>query len=275
MHPWLFPMELPGIGRFEISAYFLWIVVGCVMAAHVVAREAEAEGEDAKGALLLTVFAIAGGSVGARLAHVPTSPDLYLDDPLRVLQFWRGGLVFYGGLIGGLVAGLAWCRVRGLAFGRMADICAPAVAIGLAFGRLGCYSAGCCYGKPIDWPFGIEWPWAAVFLEGQVPSALRGVPLHPTQNYATLGALAIFAAVALVRRRRDFQGQAITTLIVLYGVWRGLLEFFRFDAARGFVLPEYLGENLSTSQAISIPMVLGGAIAYMVLRARARARGTG
>jgi phosphatidylglycerol:prolipoprotein diacylglycerol transferase len=270
MHPWLFPVDLPGIGRFEISAYFLWIVVGCVMGGHVVAREAEAEGEDARGALLLTIFAIAGGSVGARLAHVPTAFELYADDPLRVLQFWRGGLVFYGGLIGGLVAGAVWCRVRGLRFLRMADICAPGVALGLAFGRMGCFSVGCCYGKPIDWPFGIEWPWAAVFLEGQVPAALRGVALHPTQNYATFGALAIFTAVALIRRRRDFEGQAISALLILYGIWRSILELFRFDVGRGFVLPEYFGQNLSTSQAISIPMVLAGAVAYLVLRRRSK-----
>ncbi len=273
MHPWLFGVDLPVVGRFEISAYFLWIVVGCVLAAHVVAREAEAEGEDPRAALLLTVLAIAGGSVGARLGHVPTRWDVYVDDPLRVFQFWRGGLVFYGGLIGGLVTGVAWCRVRGLSFIRMADICAPAVAVGLAFGRIGCFSVGCCYGRPIDWPFGIEWPWAVVFLEGQAPSALRGVALHPTQNYATLGALAIFAAVALIRRRRDFEGQAITALLMLYGGWRAFLELFRFDAIRGFVFPEYLGQNLSTSQAVSIPMVLGGAIAYVLLRRRANRGG--
>lgn len=274
MHPWLLPVDLPGIGRFEISAYFLWIVVGCVLGAHVVAREAEAEGEDPRSALLLTVIAIAGGSVGARLGHVPTRLDLYLDEPLRVLQFWRGGLVFYGGLIGGLLTGALWCRIRGLSFIRMADICAPAVAIGLAFGRIGCFSVGCCYGRPIDWPFGVEWPWAAVFLEGQVPSALRGVALHPTQNYATLGAFAIFGAVALIRRRRDFEGQAILSLVMLYGIWRSILELFRFDAIRGFVLPEYLGQNLSTSQAVSIPMVLFGALGYVVLRARARRQDT-
>ena len=272
MNPWLFGIDLPLLGRFEVSAYFMWIVIGCVSAAHVVAREAENEGEDAQGALLLTIFAILGGSVGARLGHVPTSLDLYLDDPLRVLQFWRGGLVFYGGLIGGLLAGLLWCRIRGLRFLRMADICAPAVAMGLAFGRLGCYSVGCCYGKPIDWPLGIEWPWAATFLGGQVPAALRGIELHPTQNYATLGALAIFAAVALVRRRGEFEGQAIASLLVLYGIWRSVLELFRFDAARGFVLPEYLGQNLSTSQAVSIPMVLGGVLAYLWLRRRSRRR---
>jgi len=267
MQPWLFEIPIPGIGEIKLSAYFTWLVVGLVLSTEVAIREARRSGESPARFLRLSALTIVAGLVGARLGHaVFTSPRLYLDDPLRVLQFWRGGMVYYGGFLGSLAAVVWWCRRNGRSLLHVGDILAPAVPLGIAFGRLGCLSQGCCYGRPIDWGTGIEWPWAITYLSGSVPLALKGVPLHPVQAYASLGAIGLFLLLGWMRRNQRFEGQVLGALLVGYGVLRSLLELFRLDIVRGFVLEDLLGQSLSTSQAISLPLVLAGL--FILIRGR-------
>ncbi len=269
MQPWLLRLPVPGLGDIAINSYFFFLLLGCVLAAEVCVREARRSGEDPQGALRLAGVCVLAGLVGARVLHIlVVAPERYLADPLRLLRFWEGGMVFYGGFLGGLLAVVLWSRWKGPSLGRLGDMTAPALMIGLAFGRIGCLSAGCCYGRPIDWGTGIEWPWGLTFLAGQVPSALRGIPLHPTQAYSSLNALFLFGVVSWMRGRQRFDGQVMWTLVLAYGISRSVLELFRLDLGRRFVLEESWGQVLSTSQAISIPMVLL-AIA-MLVRGRSR-----
>jgi phosphatidylglycerol---prolipoprotein diacylglyceryl transferase len=274
LKPWLLHGHLPGIGEVALSGWFTWLLVALVTGAAVAVREARRSGDDSRRILQLTVLLVLAGLAGGRLGHVLTAERAgYIADPLRLLRFWEGGMVLYGGLIGASLAGSWWCRTRRMDLLRTGDILAPAVLIGIALGRLGCLTAGCCYGRPIDWGTGIEWPWGLVFLSGQVPSALRGIPLHPTQVYASLNALLLFGLLMALRRRQRFDGQVVAAFLLAYGATRPLLELFRLDLERGFVLPDAIGETLSTSQAISIPILLGGAGLYVWARARARTEG--
>jgi phosphatidylglycerol:prolipoprotein diacylglycerol transferase len=269
MQPWLLRLDLPGLGTVSVQAYFFWMMIACLVATEVAIREARRSGESPAEVLRLSAAAIVAGLLGARAFHfLFVAPDRFAESPTSFFAVWEGGMVFYGGLIGGLLTVLLWSRVRVLPLLRLGDILAAPVMMGLAIGRIGCLSNGCCYGRPIDWGSGLEWPWAVTFLGGELPRALQGVPLHPTQAYSSINALALFLLIGAVRQRQRFEGQALGVLLVGYGLSRSLLELFRFDLGRNFLFEESWGQLLSTSQAISVPIVLLGAI--LLLRGRHR-----
>jgi len=175
-------------------------------------------------------------------------------DCLAALEFWNGGLTYYGGVLVAGPAGLYLARRWKLGALRMADLIAPLLMVGLFFGRLGCFFNGCCYGAPTSGVFGVTFP----------PSHTRpNVPLHPTQLYEAAAVLVIAAALRwIIRPRARGDGEVAGWLLVLYGVWRVGVETLRADP-RGAFGP------LSTSQLISIPLIALGA--WLVWRVRTRA----
>ncbi|MEE2828359.1 MAG: prolipoprotein diacylglyceryl transferase [Myxococcota bacterium] len=272
MRPWLLRLDLPLVGEVALQSYFFWLMMGCLVASEVAIREARRSKESPLEILKLSAAAIVVGLLGARSFHfLFVAPDGLAADPTAFFRVWEGGMVFYGGFLGGLGTLLVWCRLRGLPVLRVGDILAAPAMMGLALGRIGCLSNGCCYGRPIDWGTGIEWPWAVTFLNGQLPSALKGIPLHPTQAYAVINAVAIFLLLGWLRRRQRFEGQVLGVLFVVYGITRSILELFRLDLVRNFLFEEQWGQVLSTSQAISIPVVLLGA---WLLCSGSRSRGS-
>ena len=172
-------------------------------------------------------------------------------DCLAAFKFWWGGLTYYGGLLLSVPCGMLYAHKKGLGVWRTADLVAPVVALGLFFGRLGCFFNGCCYGARTD-------AFTAVTLPGHPH------PVHPAQLYESVGALTLFFVLSFVLApRKRGHGEVFGWFIALYGVLRFALELVRADA-RGSVGP------LSTSQLISIPLVaLGG---YLIVRVRRRAR---
>lgn len=275
MHPWLFRIDLPGLGTVAAPSWFTWVLIGSLLGSAVAVREARRSGDSPRQVLLLCVLGVVSGLVGSRLGHVIfEAPETYAADPLKLLRIQEGGMVLYGGVLLASVLVSLRARRAGLALERVGDIAAPGLALGIAFGRLGCLSAGCCYGRPADWGLGFDVPWAVTFVDGFVPRALMGVPLHPTQAYASVGALALFGLLGWLRRRQRFDGQVLGTFLLVYGLWRPVLEAFRLDLDRGFVLEAWLGQRLSTSQAISIPVAVAGAacLAWWARRARREGR---
>ncbi len=260
MNPWLLRLNLPGVGPVHVQSYFFFLMLASVVGVEIAIREARRSGVDPKDVLRIGVPAIISGLIGARLGHfVFVEPDALEGDPLGFLRVWEGGMVFYGGFLLGLATMVLGCRLRGLSLVRFGDVLAGPIMVGLAVGRMGCLSNGCCYGRPIDWGTGIEWPWGVTFLHGEVPSLLRGIPLHPTQAYAAINALAIYGVIRWIRGRQRFDGQAMGFVLVAYGLSRSVLELFRLDVHRAFWFEETMGQVLSTSQGISIPVVMLGA----------------
>ena len=218
--------------------------------------DARQRGANAALAMDLVFYLILGGVLGSRILYVLIEvPDAFFDNPLIFFQLWQGGLVFYGGLIGALVALLFFVIKHKVPFRLYADMCAPAVALGQAFGRIGCVLAGCCYGKELD-----HTTWYSIIFPDHVNSfAPAGVALYPTQLMEASGMLLIFSLLLLVRRKQRFTGQMLATYLMLYAALRSTIEIFRGDLERGFVIEPWL----STSQFISLLVFAVGAGIYL------------
>jgi phosphatidylglycerol:prolipoprotein diacylglycerol transferase len=175
---------------------------------------------------------------------------------VEIIRIWHGGLVFYGGFIAAFVTALWFIRKRGLPLWKTTDILAPPIAFGQFVGRIGCFFAGCCYGRACSLP------WAVTFTHPE-SLAPKGIPLHPTQLYSSLNGLFMFVVLMGLRRVKAFEGQIFWAYVLLYGVTRSIIEFFRGDD-RGVLI----GGIVSTSQLIGVIMAAIAIGMMMVLRSR-------
>ncbi len=257
MRPVLFEIEIFG-WQVAPPTYGLILAAAFVAALWVALRQARRAGVDKNTMTDLWIACLLSGVVGAKLLLYVLDWHYYLSNPWAILTTLRSAGVFYGGLAAAIVVCLVIVRRRGLDAWLIADIMAPAIAIGQAIGRWGCFAAGCCWGKECDLP------WAVTFTD---PRAERytgvplGTPLHPTQLYLSGADLVLFLILLGASARKKFRGQVFILYLILYSVLRGSLEFFRGDP-RG----EMLG--LSTSQAISVVAFAAGSVLY-VMRSRA------
>lgn len=258
MHPRLLTtpfFTLHTFGLLLASAYmaaFWWLT-----------REGRREGLDIDALASLGLWAIAGAIIGAKALMIIRALPEHAAAPSEA--FSLSALVsagdFYGGFIGALITSAIFFRRHPrLPFWRAADLCGPAIALGQAVGRIGCFMAGDDYGRPT------HLPWAVTFTDpdaARIGGAPLGVPLHPVQLYESIVCLALFAVLVRFSRRKRFDGEVILAYTLLYAIARFVLEFFRGDADRGFML----GGLLSTSQFIAA--VLGpAAIALWLVRRR-------
>lgn len=260
---------------FKLHTYGVMIALGFVVGISLAVRQARREGLAPDVMLDLAFWILISSMVGSRLLFIIVNMGDYVAQPINLVKFWQGGLVFYGGFIGAVAATYYYCMKRQISFWRIADIIIPTVAIGHAFGRLGCFSAGCCHGLPT----GMDGFGAVYTATGTVVSRslLLGTPLHPTQLYEALGELTIFFILVMMRRRKRFHGQLLIAYMFLYPVLRSANEMFRGDYDRGMLVRwDLFGdpkpELLSTSQLISF-ILAAVAVGLLVWMFRQR-RGT-
>ena len=268
MRPELF--SIPALGPLSepigVHAYGVAIAVGFVLATLLCVRRARQWGysePERFGDLAFYVLLI--GLLGSRLLFIAVNWREYSAHPIEVLSFWRGGLVFYGGFIATQIYGYWWARRHQIHYLELADLMIPALALNHAFGRLGCFAAGCCYGKPTMMPWGAHFPADSVVALGQhaqglIPLGSPPHPVHPTQLYEAGVELVLFAVIMLAPRK--FRGQHLLTWLIVYPIARSLIEMYRGDAERGFVI----GDWLSTSQFVSLLVALAaiGLVVYLV-----------
>jgi len=180
-------------------------------------------------------------------------------DCLLVLKAWRGGLAFYGGLIFATAYAWHWLRRQKIPFLKMADIASVGIALGLFFGRVGCFLNGCCFGKTCPVPPGVVFPrggavWRQQYDAGIIARGDTPFPVHPTQLYQAVLNLAVFALLYwVIRPRKQRHGEVLAWFLILKAIARGAVEILR-DDERGV----FFGGWISTSQIIGIPMVLAG-----------------
>jgi len=250
MHPILF--EIPKIefgnwvlGPIPIRMYGLMIGIGFLLAIYLASRRAKKEGINPDLIMDMGVYLLLSAIIGSRLLYVLTNLSEYARNPLEAFAIWKGGLVFYGGLLAAVPTGIWYVKRHRLLVWKTADIFAPYIALGHAFGRLGCFFAGCCYGAQCDSVIGITF---------HDPHSLAplGVRLYPTQLMESGGEFLIFLALTILWRHRKYDGQVFWSYPLLYSLLRFVMEFYRGDAIRGL----YFGGHISTSQIISIVMVI-------------------
>lgn len=249
MHPILL-----NIGPLPIHTYGFLIATGFLVALSVIKRLAIREKLNVDQVLDLAFWTLLVGFIGSRLLYIFTRLDDFIADPIAIFKVWQGGLVFFGGPIAAVPFVVWYLKKHRLPLWKTMDVLAPALVINHAFGRLGCFSAGCCYGKPTDGPFGVR------FYSDLVDKHYQGIPLHPTQLYEASALLILFIGLIVVHRRKVFDGQVVLSYFLIYPIIRSVVEIFRGDQIRGFVIDNIL----STSQFISILVFLAAGIALWV-----------
>lgn len=255
--------ELFRIGSFPINTYGVFLALAFLCAILISVKLAARDGLPREKIYDLCLWMLLSSLVGSKLLMMFTEPE-YRDHPLQLLSldFLRSGGVFYGGLIGAVLAGYFLMRRYQLPWWKTADACAPGIALGNFFGRQGCFAAGCCWGKPTNLPWGVRFS----ELGHEITGVPVGVPLHPTQLYESFAMLIVFFLLLWLHKRRSFNGQVILLYALLYSVIRFTIEFFR-DDPRGDLLGLTTATGLSTSQLISIVV---GLVALLLLIVRWR-----
>jgi len=257
--------ELFRIGSFPVNTYGVLLALAFMAALFVASRLAGRDGLPRERVFDLGLWMLLGGLVGSKLLLMLAEPEYGADwRNLLSIDFLRSGGVWYGGFLGGLLTGVLLIRRYKLPLWKVTDAFAPGVALGQAVGRQGCFAAGCCWGRPTDAPWGVEFGEAAHRITG-VPT---GIHLHPTQLYESFAALLIFLFLYRLHRRKRFDGQVLATYAVLYGLTRFTIEFFR-DDPRGDIAGLTTLTHLSTSQLISLLVFIGGVVFLLLRRRRA------
>ena len=258
--------EIIRIGSFPISTYGVFLAIAFLCAILITVRLARRDGLPSERIYDLSLWMLLAALVGSKLLMLFTEPE-YRDHPLQLLSldFLRSGGVFYGGLLGAVLAGYLLIKRYQLPWWKTADACAPGIAIGNFFGRQGCFAAGCCWGKPTTLPWGVKF--------NELGHEITGVPtdtyLHPTQLYESFAMLLVFVFLLWLHKRKRFSGQVILAYALLYSIIRFAIEFVR-DDPRGDVLGLTTLTGLSTSQLISIVVGLTALIVLIVRRRRAQ-----
>jgi phosphatidylglycerol---prolipoprotein diacylglyceryl transferase len=260
MYPRLFTLpefEVFGrhIGPLTLHTYGVLLALAFLAGLWVVSVQAKKAGLDSTVITDMAVYVLIGGLVGAKLLLLLIEWSYYSKHPGEIWGLLQSGGVFYGGLLGAFPVAWWFARRHHLDGWRTADVLAPGVALGQAIGRLGCFAAGCCYGRPADVPWAVTFH--DVYATRQVGTPID-TPLHPTQLYESLATLLIFVFLRWLWGHKRFEGQVTLAYIFLSAAARFVIEFYRGDAARGMVL----GGWLSTSQFIAILMVLGVLFLY-------------
>jgi phosphatidylglycerol:prolipoprotein diacylglycerol transferase len=246
------------LGGFTVHWYGVLVAMGFLLGLWTASRRGVRQGIAPEKILDAGIWIIAGAVIGARILYVLTYWDRLMANPTYPRMPWteifmiqKGGLVFYGGLIGSSLATLLFVWKNRLPLWRFADALAPSIALGYVPGRLGCLMNGCCYGKPTGLPWGIHFP---------AGHDAHGFGVHPTQVYDALLSLAVYLALAWLYRHRRFEGQIFAAYLLCYAVTRSTVEAFRGDYSQ-----HYLGGIATPAHLVSMVVFVTGAVLYWKL----------
>lgn len=252
MKPELF--EFLGI---PFYSYRVLLAVSFVLCTLLSVRASERHPDGVRLVPAMGIWALCGALLGARVFYVLQyrTPSEYWS----ALVVWEGGLVFYGGLLGGATAVAIHWRARGTPFLKGADVVAPYLALGEAITRIGCFLNGCCYGYVTDLPWGLHFPPGSVAYQAQLDAGLvttadsHSRACHPTQLYMAAGLILVFGVLLRKSRRPSWNGATVCGYLLLYGILRFLVEYLRGDGARSIL-------GMTVSQTISLLLAVGAGL---------------
>jgi phosphatidylglycerol:prolipoprotein diacylglycerol transferase len=246
-------------GPITVHTYGLLLAAAFIAGIWITSRNARKAGINPDSIWNMGLVVIFSALVGAKLLLLFSNYHYYSQNFREIfsLSTLRSTGVYYGGLLLALASAAWYLTKKRLPTWKIADMAAPGIALGQAIGRLGCLSAGCCYGKPTHMPWGITFTSQYAYENVGVP---LNVPLHPTQIYESVGTFCLFLFLKWRLSRKHITGQILLEYLALYAILRFVIEFYR-DDDRGFVL----NGMLSTSQFIAILTVVGSAAVYYFL----------
>lgn len=237
------------IGPFTAHGYGFMIAIGVIFAYLVAEYRAKKIKLNAEPIFALTICCLIGGILSARILYYLTQIKEIIQDPSLLFHF-SDGFVIYGGIIGGILTGYLFCKIKKLNFLNYFDLVMPSIAFAQGFGRIGCFLAGCCYGRQTDSFIGIA------FHNSNI--APNGIPLIPTQLISSGLDFLNFFALILFAKTKKAEGQVAGLYLIFYSIGRFILEFFRGDLERGSI------GQLSTSQFISIFILFTGIAIFVI-----------
>jgi phosphatidylglycerol:prolipoprotein diacylglycerol transferase len=248
----MYPVLLK-LGPLTIHTYGFCIAVGFLVALSYVSRTARQKNINSEYIVDLCFYALVCGMIGGRLLYVFLEWETFQNNWLEIFRIWNGGLVFYGGFIAALIFAWQYMKTKHMPMLKTLDILAPAVALAHGFGRIGCFFAGCCYGRMCDLP------WAVTFTH-PLTLARPNVALHPTQLYSSVMNFALFGLLVWLSSRKLKAGIVATAYLCLYGLGRISIEFFRGDDRGTFWF-----HMLSPAQGIGLFMIGAGIFFYYLI----------
>lgn len=248
--------ELFSVGAFTVHSYGFLIMVGAILGYFYMATSAKKELDiQPEKIQMLAILIILAAFIGGKVLFYLENPGYYFIPPSNMVKNFRTGFVFYGSLLFAVPATVWYFRKNKWPVWPMMDRVAIAACIIHMFGRLGCFFAGCCYGLPTGGPLGVT------FTDHHSQAEPLNTPLHPTQLYSVTLIGSILIILVMLKRHKRFDGQLFLVYIILYAIGRAVIELFRGDVARGFII-----ENiLSHSQFISIIVISLSIWAYFYL----------
>ena len=251
MRPTLFT-----IGALPVRGFGLMVAIAFLVAIYTAARSAKRQNIPAQMIFDLGLYILISAMFGARIFYALQHPDSY-SSLLDILKIWEGGLTYYGGFILAFVVAVVYLRAKKLSIAKVVDILAPSAILGIGIGRIGCFLAGCCFGKPTSLPWGVTFP------KGSLPWMVLGLEkIHPTQLYSSFSLFIIFTILMTLRKHMKFAGEMFLTTVLFYSIFRFLVDFVRY-----YTPQEHVGV-LTTSQFISMILGLLALISIIVLHSR-------
>ena len=260
----MFP-DLIKIGDFTIHTYGVLIALGLIVSYLTALYFGKKESIDIKKIDNLFTFTIIGGVIGARIAYVLEHKEQF-NSFIDYLAIWKGGIDWFGAFIGGSIVLIILIYKYKIPLLKVGDIAGISVVIGHAIGRIGCTCAGCCYGKPVP-EDSVFKDLAIKFPHHEHTSAPPGIPLYPTQPAEALGNFLIFGILFYIYKRKSFDGQILSLYLILYGIQRFLLEFWRG------VTPPIPVLGITWNQVVSIGMFLIGIVLFFAGLKNKQAKG--
>jgi phosphatidylglycerol:prolipoprotein diacylglycerol transferase len=251
----MFP-DLISIGPFTIHTYGFFVALGFAVGILTAVKIGKAQGIPSQQVMDMAFVMIVWAIVGSRLFYVLINLSYYKEHLLDIIKIWQGGLVFSGGLVATAGAMLWYLKRHRLSFWSAGDLWAPSLALGQAVGRIGCFMAGCCYGRPTGSP------WGVVFTNPKSLAPLN-IPLFPTQVFEAFSLFAVFLVLIFLHGKRKFEGQVFVWYLILHSTARLFIERYRGDE-RGLIP----GTEMSATQLVATLILLGSVVMLFILRSR-------
>ncbi len=265
MHPVLFRL-----GRFELNSYGVMLALSFLLGIYWAAHRAKRRGLERNHVMDLSLFIVVSAIIGSRLMYVVTHLEEFRGHWMDTFNPFQSsgkigiaGTTMLGGVLLALITVILFCWIKKVSFLKIADVMAPSFALGIFLTRIGCFLAGCCFGRACNLPWGVEFPVGSIPFS--VPE-LQGAHIHPTQLYSSLYGLVIMLILVVLDRRPRFNGFLLCVFFMLYGISRFSVDFVRYyETSQTF---SFAGATLTFNQGISLLMFLAGFGLFLYLRVR-------